>query len=171
RPIAHLGPSAKITLPPPTLATPPAPLHCEQLLRASAAGRTYTLHAILDADGHQIKLAGLTTLGIRLFRLGYAGNLVTTEKLPGAPASLPPPSQVLADIMLTWWPIDTWTAHLPAGWTLSDDTPALRTLRDPRGAVVIEINYRLMSAGDRDVPASLRHHIYDYQIQITTLND
>ncbi|AHF90663.1 hypothetical protein OPIT5_11110 [Opitutaceae bacterium TAV5] len=169
-PVANLDPRTRVTLPPPALAAPLAPLHREQLLRATARGRTWTLHTVLDADGEKITFAGLSPLGVRLFLLTYRDGRIDAEQL-AATGELPPAAQVLADIMLAWWPLDAWQSRLPAGWTLADDAPVLRTLRDPRGEVVMEIHYQPASGAARGEPAVIRQHAFDYRIGITTLAD
>ncbi|RRJ95258.1 DUF3261 domain-containing protein [Opitutaceae bacterium TAV4] len=129
---------------------------------------------MLDADGRKLTLAGLSPMGLRLFLLTYEDGRITAEKLPALPASLPPPAQVLADIMLAWWPLESWAPRLPAGWTLADDSPARRVLRDPDGNPVAEIHYRETgpaAAPRRADPVLVRHHSFGYEIRLTTLTD
>ena len=53
---------------------------------------------------------------------------------------LPPAGQVLADVMLSYWPLDVWQKQLPDGWSLNDIGDK-RELRDADGKLVTEITY------------------------------
>ncbi|WP_163360199.1 DUF3261 domain-containing protein, partial [Enterobacter hormaechei] len=65
---------------------------------------------------------------------------------------LPPASQVLADVMLSPWPLSAWQPQLPKGWTLKDKGDR-RELRNARGKLVTDIVY-LQRKGKR-VPISI----------------
>nr|WP_072048999.1 DUF3261 domain-containing protein [Escherichia coli] len=81
---------------------------------------------------------------------------------------LPPASQVLADVMLSHWPISAWQPQLPAGWTLRDNGDK-RELRNASGKLVTEITY-LNRKGKR-VPISIEQHVFKYHITIQYLGD
>lgn len=59
---------------------------------------------MLNADDKKITLAGLSSVGIRLFLVTYDEKGLHTEQSIIVP-QLPPASQVLADVMLSHWPI------------------------------------------------------------------
>ena len=77
-------------------------------------------------------------------------------------------SQVLADVMLSHWPISTWQPQLPKGWTLTD-TGDRRELRNASGKLVTEIVY-LQRKGKRE-PISIEQHVFKYHITIQYLGD
>ena len=81
---------------------------------------------------------------------------------------LPPASQVLADVMLSHWPLSAWQPHLPKGWTLRD-IGNKRELRNARGKLVTEIIY-LQRKGKRE-PISIEQHVFKYHITIQYLGD
>ena len=81
---------------------------------------------------------------------------------------LPPASQVLADVMLSHWPISAWQPQLPKGWTLTD-TGDRRELRNASGKLVTEIVY-LQRKGKRE-PISIEQHVFKYHITIQYLGD
>ena len=164
RPQAWLQPGTQVTLPPPGIT--PA-IRSQQLLTGRFNGQTQSLLVLLDADGQKVTLAGLSSVGIRLFLATYDGTGIHTEQSVVMP-QLPPASQVLADVMLSHWPLSAWQTQLPKGWTLKD-TGTRRELRNPDGKLVTEIVY-LQRKGKRE-PISIEQHVFKYHITIQYLGD
>ena len=167
RPEANLTPQVVVPLPAPTR---DSPLHVEQILTAQIKGQTngHSLLVVMEADGQRLSLVGFSLLGVRLFRVDYGVDGIRVEQLPALAAlgALPPANQVLADVLLSYWPREAWQAVLPAGWQLID-TPLRRELRNEKGELVSEITYQ-PQAGDRN-PVRLWQHAFDYQLTIQTL--
>lgn len=164
RPQAWLQPGTKVTLPPPGIS--PA-VSSQQLLTGSFNGQTQSLLVMLNADAHKVTLAGLSSVGIRLFLATYDESGIHTEQSIVLP-QLPPASQVLADVMLSHWPISAWQPQLPKGWTLTDNGDR-RELRNASGKLVTEIVY-LQRKGKRE-PISIEQHVFKYHITIQYLGD
>jgi len=164
RPQAWLAPGARVTLPAPGIS--PA-VSSQQLLSGSFNGQTQSLLVMLNADDKKITLAGLSSVGIRLFHVTYDEKGLHTEQSIVVP-QLPPASQVLADVMLSHWPIAVWQPQLPKGWTLSDQGDK-RELRNASGKLVTEITY-LQRKGKRE-PISVEQHVFKYHITIQYLGD
>ena len=164
RPQAWLQPGTQITLPPPGIT--PA-VTSQQLLTGSFNGKTQSLLVMLNADDKKLTLAGLSSVGIRLFLVTYDEKGIHTEQSIVGP-QLPPASQVLADVMLSHWPVSAWTPQLPKGWTLQDIADK-RELRNASGALVTEITY-LQRKGRRE-PISIEQHVFNYHITIQYLGD
>lgn len=163
QPTAWLKPGVKIMLPPPGIT--PA-FQQQQLLTGQIKGTRQSLLVLLSADAQKIELAGLSSVGIRLFRVSYDARGIHTQQLMPLP-NMPPASQVLADIMLSHWPIAVWQKQLPRGWTLRDKG-LKRVLRDADNQVVTEITY--LQRGDRREPITLQQHAFGYLIQIQHLD-
>ncbi|MDU5503478.1 MAG: DUF3261 domain-containing protein [Enterobacter sp.] len=161
RPQAWLQPGTRVTLPPPGIS--PA-VSSQQLLTGSFNGQTQSLLVMLNADAHKVTLAGLSSVGIRLFLATYDETGIHTEQSIVVP-QLPPASQVLADVMLSHWPISTWQPQLPKGWTLTD-TGDRRELRNASGKLVTEIVY-LQRKGKRE-PISIEQHVFKYLLAWST---
>ena len=164
RPQAWLQPGTKVTLPPPGIS--PA-VSSQQLLTGSFNGQTQSLLVMLNADAHKVTLAGLSSVGIRLFLATYDETGIHTEQSIVVP-QLPPASQVLADVMLSHWPLSAWQPQLPKGWTLTDNGDR-RELRNASGKLVTEIVY-LQRKGKRE-PISIEQHVFKYHITIQYLGD
>ena len=164
RPLAWLQPGTQVTLPPPGIT--PA-IRSQQLLTGRVNGQTQSLLVLLNADGQKVTLAGLSSVGIRLFLATYDNTGIYTEQSVVMP-QLPPASQVLADVMLSHWPLSAWQPQLPKGWTLKD-TGTRRELRNPDGKLVTEIVY-LQRNGKRE-PISIAQHVFKYHITIQYLGD
>ena len=114
-------------------------VNSQQLLTGSFNGKTQSLLVMLNADDQKITLAGLSSVGIRLFLVTYDAQGLRAEQSIVVP-QLPPASQVLADVMLSHWPISARQPQLPAGWTLRDNGDK-RELRNASGKLVTEITY------------------------------
>lgn len=164
RPQAWLQPGTEVTLPAPGIT--PA-VNSQQLLTGTFNGKTQSLLVMLNADDKKLTLAGLSSVGIRLFLVTYDDKGIHTEQSIVVP-QLPPASQVLADVMLSHWPVSAWTPQLPKGWTLKDDGDK-RQLRNASGKLVTEITY-LQRKGKRE-PISIEQHIFNYHITIHYLGD
>lgn len=164
RPQAWLEPGTRITLPSPGIS--PA-VSSQQLLTGSFNGNKQSLVVILNADDKQMTLAGLSSVGIRLFLVTYDEQGIHTEQSIVA-AQLPPASQVLADVMLSHWPINDWQQQLPKGWTLTDIGDK-RELRNASGKLVTEITY-LNRKGQRE-PVSIEQHAFKYHLTIQYLDN
>lgn len=164
QPQAWLKRGVQVQLPAPSLAQP---VNQQQLLTATVNGKQQSLLVLLNADGTSLQLAGLSPLGIRLFKVVYDQTGIHTEqaiKIEG----LPPANQVLADIMLSYWPAKSWQPLLPPGWTL-DDQPLRRTLRDNEGNTITRIDY--LPQGSARQPVSITQMAFHYQITIQNVGD
>jgi len=164
RPQAWLEPGTRVTLPAPGFSPL---LSSQQLLTGSVNGQPQSLLVMLNADAHRVTLAGLSSVGIRLFLVTYDEKGVHTARSLVVP-QMPPASQVLADVMLSHWPIAAWQPQLPKGWTLTDAGDR-RELRNARGRLVTEITY-LNRKGRRE-PISIQQHAFGYHITIQYLGD
>ncbi|CCG86909.1 DUF3261 domain-containing protein [Erwinia piriflorinigrans] len=163
RPQAWLKPGVRVILPPPQIAPP---FSQQQLLTGRFKGKQQSLLVLLSADGQQLTLAGLSSLGIRLFRVTYDANGIHSEQSLVLP-EMPPPGQVLADIMLSHWPLAAWQSRLPPGWTLQDRDDS-RQLRDADGKLVTEIRYQ--QRGTQRLPISVQQFAFGYHILIQNLD-
>ncbi len=163
RPTAWLKPGVRVTLPAPGIS--PA-FQQQQLLTGHVKGKTQSLLVLLSADSQQISLAGLSSLGIRLFRVTYDKNGIHTQQMMALP-EMPPASQVLADVMLSHWPVSAWQPQLPPGWQLVDIGDR-RELRDASGELVTLIRY--LQRGKIREPISIDQRAFGYHIDIQHLD-
>ncbi|MEA9390036.1 DUF3261 domain-containing protein [Acerihabitans sp. TG2] len=163
-PSAWLKPGISVRLPMPEI---DPTISEQQLLTATVRGHQQSLLVLLNADQQQLTLVGLSSLGIRLFTLTYDQQGIHTVQSMVLP-QLPPAGQVLADIMLIYWPLAAWHTVLPAHWTLVDEGDR-RLLSDPAGDIITEITYARV-AGKRQ-PVSLDNRVFHYHIVIQHLDD
>lgn len=163
-PQAWLKRGVQVKLPAPLL---DKPVSQQQLLTANVNGKQQSLLVLLNADGKSLQLAGLSPLGIRLFKVVYDQTGIHTGqaiKIEG----LPPANQVLADIMLSYWPVQSWQPLLPAGWTF-DEQPLRRTLLDNEGHAITRIDY--VTQGGTRQPVSITQMAFHYQITIQNVGE
>lgn len=162
-PQAWLKPGVRVSLPVPENAVP---FSQQQLLTGTFKGKQQSLLVLLNVERQQLVLAGLSPLGIRLFQVRYDPQGIHSEQSVVLP-EMPPASQVLADIMLSHWPVSAWQPLLPAGWTLTDSGDR-RQLMDNHGAPVAEIRY--LQRGAQRQPVSIRQFAFGYFITIQSLD-
>ncbi|QZN95905.1 DUF3261 domain-containing protein [Symbiopectobacterium purcellii] len=163
RPQAWLKPGVKVTLPAPAIT--PA-FNEQQLLTGTFKGQQQSLLVMINGDEQQLTLVGLSSIGIRLFLVTYDSRGIHTEQSIVLP-QLPPASQVLADIMLSHWPVTQWRSLLPPGWELRD-LGDKRQLTDNNGKLITEIRY--MNRNQQRVPISVQQFVFGYHITIQHLD-
>ena len=112
-----------------------------------------------------VALFGVALIAGFIDAIAGGGGLLTVPALLAT--GMPPVTQVLADVMLCYWPLASWQPQLPPGWTLRDQG-LTRRLRAPDGALVSEIHYRDID-GVRE-PVSLQQHVFHYRLQLETLS-
>lgn len=163
QPEAWLKPGVKVSLPAPGI----SPGFSEQqLLTGRFGGKTQSLMVLLSADGERLNLAGLSPLGIRLFTLRYDASGVHTQQSVMLP-KMPPAAQVLADILLSRWPLSAWQQRLPPGWQLRDQGDR-RILSDSNGKPVVEISY--ITRANQRLPITIQQYAFGYRITIQYLD-
>ena len=164
QPKAWLKPGVRVDLPQPMIAEP---INQQQLLTATVQGKQQSLLVLLHADGQRLTLVGLSPLGIRLFKVSYDKQGIHLEQAMKI-VGLPPANQVLADIMLSYWPIASWIELLPTNWRLVDEGDK-RRLYDDKGLIVTEIHYQM--SGDVRKPITIEQFIFHYRITIQNVED
>ncbi|WP_425667367.1 DUF3261 domain-containing protein [Vibrio tubiashii] len=130
--------------------------------------RTEQLPVQLQVSGDKLVLAGFSSWGTRILSLNYQDDEITTEVLSGLGGVLPPPEQVLFNLMITLWPVSAWEAPLnKVRWQIIDNYNT-RAIFDNSGKKVIDIQY---SNKDRLSGDIVFHHLIDnYTIKIKTLH-
>lgn len=160
---ARLDETTWIQLPEPSLQQP---LIRHQLLSVETSERRQSFQALLKADTAGLELVALTPSGIGLFSLLYNQQGITTEQKVSHQA-LPPAAQVLADIMLAYWPLESWQTRLPRGWSLQS-TASARKLVTAKGEALVTID--LHQEKNRSEPYRLTHHGFGYKLHIKNLD-
>ncbi|MDC5705459.1 DUF3261 domain-containing protein [Vibrio europaeus] len=129
--------------------------------------RTEQLPVQLQVSSDKLVLAGFSSWGTRILSLNYQDDKITTEVLSGLGGVLPPPEQVLFNLMITLWPVSAWEAPLnKVRWQIIDNYNT-RAIFDNSGNKVIDIQY---SNKDRLSGDIVFHHLIDnYTIKIKTL--
>jgi hypothetical protein len=111
------------------LQLPPAALgqalSLRQTLTVERDGRVDQLEVALEVEAAELRLVGMA-LGKRVLTLRYDGHALTSWRHPMVPPQLRA-EDILEDIQLTLWPVDTIRQALPAGWRI-DQAGAERVL-------------------------------------------
>lgn len=96
----------------------------------------------LEVDQNKVALAGFSSWGARILTLSYQDQIIEASVLTGLETTLPKPEQVLFNLMITLWPIESWQPHLAQiGWQLTESNQQ-RQLFDDKGNLVADIHYQ-----------------------------
>lgn len=128
-----------ITLPQP--AQYGSDLSLSQLISVEFQGKKQQLPVQLQLTGNDLVLAGFASWGSRLLSLDYDGLTLDTYVMAGLADTLPPPDQVLFNVMITLWPLEAWQQSLDnIHWQLSENENH-RILHDASGKTVLDVRY------------------------------
>lgn len=161
---AWLTKGTKVNLPIPNLQQN---YHDQQLLKFKYKNQENSLITLIDIKQNQLKVIGLTALGIRLFEIEYDGQNIKTKQNIFV-KELPAPQQVLSDIMLSILPTQQWQAVLPEGWQLIDNQ-LHRKLLNEKQETIIDITYKEKPSSQIRKPIRIVHNIFGYQIDIQSM--
>ncbi|MDD9195693.1 DUF3261 domain-containing protein [Aliivibrio sp. S3MY1] len=120
-------------------------LSLSQLISVEFQGSKQQLPVQLQLTGNDLVLAGFASWGSRLLSLDYDGLTLDTYVMAGLTDTLPPPDQVLFNVMITLWPLQAWQSPLDSiDWTLTENGNH-RVLRDDAGNLVLDATYDSIS--------------------------
>lgn len=109
----------------------------QQHLTVERNGRVDELDAALEVDADHLEMVGLA-FGQRVLSLHYDGKELKTWRHALLPAQVTA-EDVLEDLQLTMWPLDSIVQALPAGWKIEDVGLRRRLYLDD--VVVLQIEY------------------------------
>lgn len=161
---AWLTKEVKVNLPAAGLGQP---YHDQQLLTFNYNNQQNSLIALVDTDGDTLTVVGLSTLGIRLFKIEYHENAISTEQHIFV-KELPPASQILSDIMLSIYPTTAWQSVLPKEWQLIDNEDH-RKLIDEKNNTIVDITYPQSAPSQIRKPSNIQHNVFGYHIAIQSM--
>lgn len=96
----------------------------QQHLTVERNGRIDELDAALEIDQDQIEMVGLA-FGQRVLSINYDGKQMKTWRHLMLPSQVRA-DDVLEDMQLTLWPVESIAASLPAGWRIEEAGPQRR---------------------------------------------
>ncbi len=140
----EVNPGIFVTLPKP--AELGQDLNISQLITAQwgqeEGNKVQKLPVQLQVDQHSVVLAGFSSWGARIISLSYSGEEIQTYVLSGLADTLPKPEQVLFNVMISIWPVESWSAPLAQiGWSLIE-SDFERFLVDQNGQTVATVTYQ-----------------------------
>lgn len=136
------------------------PREVTQIVRGAFADRDLTLQCAVQVQGSVVTVAGIGTLGQRLFTLSYDGTRLTAESSPLVPGAFAP-ERLLADLELALWPLSALqAAYADTKWEVNEPYPGARRLRRD-GKLVAEVHF-----GGND-PWSTRYWISNLEFGYT----
>lgn len=139
-------------------------LKLKQLLKARYTDNEFTpLLVALELNPQSLTLAGFTPLGVRLFSCSYDGQELQLDTVFAD--RLPPLSQIVLDILLSFYPLEALNTYLPSGFK-AEDHGQLRLLMQG-DKIVYEIGYTVTQTAR--LPVHIEHKIFCYQINLTYL--
>lgn len=139
------------------------PFSLRQLLKITHQDEVHQILVLLEGARHSLHLCVLSPSGIRLYDAWYEEGSLKQESLINL-KELPPPGQVLFDIMLTM--PDNLNLSLPQNALLKDEG-LHRELTDEEGNALAVIDFA--ETGGIRVPLKLERPVFGYKIEFTTL--
>ena len=137
----------------------------QQHLTIERNGKTDQLDAALEVDANQLQLVGLA-FGQRVLTLQYDGKKMTTWRHFMLPQQVRV-EDILEDMQLTLWPVESIRAALPPGWTIQDD--GLQRFIFLNDRLICAIQYSVMPRWSGTV--KLENFRYHYTITIQSLEN
>ena len=152
---ARLG----LRLPPDELGTS---INVQQHLIIEREGRVVDLDVALEVDEHEVNLVGLL-LGRRVLTLHFDGKTLDMWRDPMVPPQLRG-EDVLEDLQLTLWPVESIREALPNGWRIEENGRRRILLWDDNLVTLIYYSDESRWSGE----VVLRNVRYQYKLTITT---
>ncbi len=133
-----------------------------QVLRGDYGDASFSLRSVVTVDAQQLRVIGLTAMGLRAFTLQYDGRDLVEERSPQVPDALQA-RQLLNDLQLAFWPLSALqSAWQPVGGEVSEPYPGTRRLRRA-GVLLAEVHY---AADPWNGRVWLRHFDHPYSLYI-----
>ena len=132
-----------------------------QHMKVERIGRTDELDFALEINPVRLEMIGLA-FGQRVLSLSYDGEELTWWAHPMVPAELHA-EDVLSDMQLTLWPLESVRRALPPGWWIEDQP--LRRILYMNDDIVTEISYTAMPRWSGTVVLNNRRFHYRLTVQ------
>jgi hypothetical protein len=136
----------------------------QQHLKVERGGRIDELDAALEVDDQHVRLVGLA-FGQRVLTLDYDGVSLKVWRHLMLPSQVKG-DDVLEDVQLALWPLESIRAALPAGWQVSDE--GLERHLTLNGEPVMRITYSAMPRWTGTIVLDNQRYKYRLTIQSET---
>ncbi len=133
-----------------------------QLVAAHYGGQTYLFESRISATPDSFTFLGIDTMGRRAMTITWTDTGVIAEKASWLPAALRP-ENLLADMVLIYWPDDTVRRSLSGGKLLS--STAGRTVFSG-GQETIRVDYQPADSDPWNGRLRFRNIAWDYALEI-----
>lgn len=137
----------------------------KQLLTISYGANSNSLIVLLNVKDNVIKLDALSVLGIKLFSASFDGHNINVKNYLNI-KELPKASQVLCDILLSFYKVEDWYDTLEDKFILKDN--GNMRLLSKNNQVIEEIYYDNMN--NKRLPIKISHKEFNYSISIEYLD-
>lgn len=157
-----IAPDVVLTLPAPS--TLGRSVEAIQLITARHGGDSFTFEGRLSVTPETVTLVGSDMLGRRAITLQWNGQTLVADQAPWLPATLPA-RNILADILLLYWPEDSLRPHLHGAGIAVAVLPdgSLRRTLSRDGQILIDIRQRTPVWS---MPSSLSNTVWSYRLEI-----
>ncbi|MFA6022396.1 MAG: DUF3261 domain-containing protein, partial [Rhodospirillales bacterium] len=129
-----------------------------QMVTARHGGDSFSFEGRLSVQADHLILVTTDGLGRRAMTVHWSEGRLNVDKASWLPGSVPPPANMLADIVLMYWPTEVLAAALDGA--VIEEVGGIRRLRRD-GAVVVEIH---RDADPWNGNADLSNRAWDYHI-------
>lgn len=144
------------------------PVEALQLITAHYNRETFVFETRLSITRQRLLAVGTDLLGRRAMSIEWTGGDLRVETAPWVPAALPP-RNVLADIMLIHWPLDTLSANISPPGALRQITPGHRVVTFD-GRDLISVDQVSGAPGDWSGHWKYRNLAWSYDLDIQSVD-
>lgn len=162
----QIAPDLSLTLPRP--ADLGQSVEVMQLVTARYGDQTYAFEARVSATADQFLMVGLDSLGRRAMTITWSDAAISYESAPWLPPQLRP-ENVLADMVLLYWPESTVKQALAPSGGVVTAVPGRRTIAKA-GEPIVQIQYGASPDGS-PWSGSLRYRnlAFDYEMDVQSV--
>ena len=160
-----VAPGVVLTLPPPYSLD--QPVEALQLITAHYNRETWAFETRISITKQRLLAVGTDLLGRRAMSIEWTGADLQVETAPWIPAALPP-RNVLADIMLIHWPLDTLSTSISPPGALRQVAPGHRVV-SVDGHDLISVDQVSGAPGDWAGHWKYRNLAWDYDLDIQSV--
>jgi hypothetical protein len=150
----------------PSVALGSMPSHATQVITVTRDGATRDFTAVIEGDASHLVVAGLGSMGPRLFKVTKTPAGVTAEASPLVPSSFKP-EHMLADLELAYASsASLHNAFNPTGWSLEE--AGLTRIARYKGVLVSTVTRS--SEDPWAGPVELENARFGYHLHVETLD-
>lgn len=141
----------------------------EQMISAHYRNDSFVWEAHINVSPEKLEVVGLDAFGRRAFTVTWRGDVLSYEAASWLPSAIKP-GNVLADIVILYWPQEVVQSALAGSGAIAATTASGRSIA-VGGAEIIHVDYDDDGARDWGGTAHFRNLAFGYQLDIQSVRE